>query len=365
MAKILIKIAEKPYTIFVEENITNKIINFHKKKFNDCKAYIITDSNVRKLYLTPLKNKFIQENITTRVFSVKAGETSKSFKVLEELAKKILADGINRNDVIYALGGGVIGDLCGFLASILLRGVSLVQVPTTLLSQVDSSVGGKTGINIQIGKNLIGSFYQPSAVFIDPTTLNSLPKEEFIAGYAEVIKYSLINDKKFFNWLYKNIKKILQLDQSTLIKIIVTCCRKKADFVIKDERENSTRILLNLGHTFAHAIESELKYTVRHGAAVSIGLLMAMKLSNFMNLSNESDYKILHKHLKDALLPTQLSELSAKKKWVPSSLIKKMYADKKVYKGNIRFIICQGIGKVLIRSNIDESILKKTIEGFI
>ncbi len=365
MAKIFINLPLNPYTIFVEENIVNKVINFHKKNFNDCKAYIITDSNVKKLYFKSLEKEFIKESIHTKAFFVQAGEKSKSFKVLEGLSKKILAAGINRNDVIYALGGGVIGDLCGFLASIVLRGVRFIQIPTTLLSQVDSSVGGQTGINNQIGKNLIGSFYQPSAVFIDPLTLASLPKEEFVAGYAEVIKYSLINDKTFFNWLHKNFRKTLNLDKSTIIKIITTCCRKKAGFVIEDEKEQSARMLLNLGHTFAHAIESELKYTIRHGAAVSIGLLMAMKLSNLLKLSSNADFEILHKHIKDTLLPTKLSELSKKKKWLANNLIKKMYSDKKVHKGNIRFILCQGIGKVLIKSNIEKSLLKKTIEGFI
>jgi len=354
MTKISIKLTNKPYTIFVKENIISKITSFHKKNFQNCKAYIITDNNVKKLYFKPLKDSFVKNNITTKAFFVKAGENSKSFKVLENLAKKILDDGINRNDVIYALGGGVIGDLCGFLASILLRGVNFIQIPTTLLSQVDSSVGGKTGINNQIGKNLIGSFYQPSAVFIDPLTLNSLPKEEFISGYAEVVKYSLINDKFFFNWLNQNVKSILNLNNSTILKIITTCCRKKADFVIKDEKEQSTRILLNLGHTFAHAIESELRYTIRHGAAVSVGLLMAMKL-----------YKMLYEHLRSVLLPTNLNELSNKIKWSPNKLIKRMYTDKKVHKGNIRFIICHGIGKVLIKNDVEKSMLKETIEGFI
>jgi len=365
MTKISIKLTNKPYTIFVKENIISEIANFHKKNFDNCKAYIVTDNNVKNLYFKALNNDFIKNKITTKAFFVKAGENSKSFKVLENLAKKILADGINRNDVIYALGGGVIGDLCGFLASILLRGVKFIQIPTTLLSQVDSSVGGKTGINNQIGKNLIGSFYQPSAVFIDPLTLTSLPKEEFISGYAEVVKYSLINDKLFFNWLNKNVKSILNLDKSTILKIITTCCRKKAAFVIKDEKEQSTRILLNLGHTFAHAIESELKYTVKHGAAVSVGLLMAMKLSYLLNLSNKSDYKILYEHLRSVLLPTNLNELSTKIKWSSNNLIKKMSADKKVHKGNIRFIICHGIGKVLIKNDVEKSILKETIEGFI
>ena len=166
----------------------------------------------------------------------------------------------------------VVGDFSGFLASIILRGIKFIQVPTTLLSQVDSSVGGKTGVNSLTGKNLIGSFYQPSAVFIDPSTLLSLPHKEFLAGYSEVLKYSMINDKMFFLWLDKNYKKIISKNYKILINIIAKCCLQKAKIVKKDEKEHNHRMLLNLGHTFAHAIEKELNYKIRHGEAVSIGL---------------------------------------------------------------------------------------------
>ena len=292
-------------------------------------------------------------------------EKSKSFKTLEGLAEKIIKKGINRNDIIYALGGGIVGDLAGFLSSILLRGVKFIQVPTTLLSQVDSSVGGKTAINSKSGKNLIGTFFQPSAVFIDPNTLSTLPRKELLAGYAEVIKYSLINDRVFFNWLNKNTKDNLSLVPKNIIKIISTCVKKKAEIVKLDEKEKKTRMLLNLGHTFAHALENELNYRIRHGEAVSLGLLMAMKLSYNLGYAKKNDFNLLESHLKSSKLPIKLKDLSNKKKWLSKNILEKMQTDKKAYKGNIRFILCKGIGATFIKKNIDKTLVKKTIEEFI
>tara|TARA_A100001011_G_C14205955_1_gene797788 strand:+ start:122 stop:1219 length:1098 start_codon:yes stop_codon:yes gene_type:complete len=364
MHKIAVKLENHYYDIFIGEKLSESIVKFHKKKFTNCNAYIITDKNVKKIYLDELNSSFIKEQIFPKIFFIKPGENSKSFKELEILAEKVISQGVNRNDVIYSLGGGVVGDLVGFLSSILLRGIKFIQIPTTLLSQVDSSIGGKTAINTKYGKNLIGSFYQPEAVFIDILTLNSLPKKEFQAGYAEVVKYSLINDKSFFIWLDKHVKKIFKLEKKIIIKMIINCCKKKAAIVKEDEKENNMRIFLNLGHTFAHAIEAELNYTIRHGEAVSIGLLMAMKLSCFLKISSEYDFNLLLNHLEKSLLPTSLTQISAKKKWLANDLIKKMSKDKKVYKGEIRFVLCEGIGKVKIEKNIENKLLKKVIESF-
>ena len=220
MVKIKINLKYNSYYIFLQHNIFDSVVMFHKKYYNDCKAIIVTDKNVKKYYLKKLTDRFAIKKITVDTYSVSDGEKSKSFKSLEVLADKILKKGINRNDIIYAFGGGVVGDLTGFLSSIILRGVKFIQIPTTLLSQVDSSVGGKTAINSKLGKNLIGTFFQPSAVFIDPNTLYTLPRKELLAGYAEVVKYSLINDRVFFNWLNKNIKDNLNLVHKNMIKII-------------------------------------------------------------------------------------------------------------------------------------------------
>ena len=216
--------------------------------------------------------------------------------VIKKVSEKLLKSNVKRNDIIYALGGGVVGDFSGFLASIILRGIKFIQIPTTLLSQVDSSVGGKTGVNSLSGKNLIGSFYQPSAVFIDPGTLASLPYKEFLAGYSEVLKYSMINDKKFFLWLDKNYKKITSKNYKILTEIIAKCVMQKAKIVKKDEKESNHRMLLNLGHTFAHAIEKELDFKIRHGEAVSVGLLMAMKLSVLLNKTKVFNFNLIKSH---------------------------------------------------------------------
>ncbi len=365
MVKIKINLKHHYYYIFLKHNIFDDIVKFHKKYYSDCKAIIITDQNVKKYYLKKLTNRFTVKNITVNTYSILIGEKSKSFKTLAALAEKIIKKGINRNDIIYALGGGVVGDLTGFLSSILLRGVKFIQIPTTLLSQVDSSVGGKTAINSKSGKNLIGTFFQPSAVFIDPNTLNTLPIKEFLAGYAEVVKYGLINDKAFFNWLNNNTKDNLSMVPKNIIKIISTCVKKKAEIVKLDERETKTRMLLNLGHTFAHALENELNYKIRHGEAVSVGLLIAMKLSFNLGYAKINDFNLLENHLKRFRLPINLKDLSNKKRWTSKNILKKMQTDKKSYKGNIHFILCKGIGTVFIKKNIDKNIVKKTIEEFI
>ena len=365
MVKIKINLKHNSYYIFLKHNIFDNIVTFHKKNYPGCKAIIITDQNVKKYYLKKLTYKFSVKNIIINTYSVLNGEKSKSFKSLESLAEKIIKKGIDRNDIIYAFGGGVVGDLTGFLSSVILRGVKFIQIPTTLLSQVDSSVGGKTAINSKLGKNLIGTFYQPSAVFIDPNTLSSLPRKELLAGYAEVVKYSLINDRIFFNWLNKNTKDNLSLVPKNILKVISTCVKKKAEIVKLDEKEKKTRMLLNLGHTFAHALENELNYKIRHGEAVSVGLLMAMKLSCNLGYAKEKDFNMLENHLKRSKLPIKLKNLSNKKRWLSKNILKKMQTDKKSYKGNIRFILCKGIGAVFIKKNIDKTIVKKTIEEFI
>ena len=365
MVKIKINLKYHSYNIFLQHDIFDDIVTFHKKHYTNCKAIIITDQNIKKYYLERLTDRFSAKNIIINTYSVLNGEKSKSFKSLESLAEKIIKKGINRNDIIYAFGGGVVGDLTGFLSSIILRGIKFIQIPTTLLSQVDSSVGGKTAINSKLGKNLIGTFFQPSAVFIDPNTLSTLPRKELLAGYAEVVKCGLINDRVFFNWLNKNIRDNLNLVPKNILKVISTCVKKKAEIVKLDEKEKKTRMLLNLGHTFAHALENELNYKIRHGEAVSVGLLMAMKLSCNLGFATKNDFKLLENHLKRSKLPIKLKDLSNKKKWLSKNIFKKMQTDKKSYKGNINFILCKGIGVAYIKKNIDKTIVKKTIEEFI
>ena len=218
MLKLPIKLGSNNYNILIKTNIFSEIAKYHYQNYINCRAFIVTDNNVKKLYLKKLLASFDKKKISYNFFSVSPGEKSKSFKCAENLANKIISAGINRNDIIYSLGGGIVGDLTGFLSSIILRGLKFIQIPTTLLSQVDSSVGGKTGINTKNGKNMIGTFFQPKAVFIDPQTLVSLSKREFLAGYAEVVKYGLINDKSFFS---KELFEIFQKIDKILKKIFI------------------------------------------------------------------------------------------------------------------------------------------------
>ena len=365
MKKLEVKLKNLKYKINISRNIFHKIVINHSIKFKMSNAFIITDANVSQLYLKKFESCLSKKKIIFNSFVIQPGEKSKSFGILSSTSNKILSKNVKREDIIYALGGGIVGDLAGFIAAILLRGIRFIQVPTTLLAQVDSSDGGKTGINTFHGKNLIGAFHQPAAVVIDPTILKSLPSKDYLAGYAEVVKYALINDKRFFDWLEKNRKKILKLDYKTVEKIVYTCCSKKAEIVGQDEKESGKRMYLNLGHTFAHAIESELDYKVMHGEAVSLGLLMAMKLSFYLGKIEMSKYVLVENHLRRINLPTTLIEINKKKKWSANKILNKMKSDKKVADNFIRFILCKDIGEVFIKSNISRDKILMTIKDFI
>ena len=362
MKTINLSLKERSYKILIKKNIFLDAAVHHFSNYKNAKAIIITDKNVAKLYARKFINCFKKYKIEMQFVEILPGEKSKDLLVIKKVAEKLLKSKVKRNDIIYALGGGVVGDFSGFLASIILRGIKFIQIPTTLLSQVDSSVGGKTGVNTKNGKNLIGSFHQPSAVFIDPSTLKSLSQKEFLAGYAEVLKYSLINDKKFFLWLDLNHKKIFLKNEKIMTTLIATCCIKKAKIVKKDEKELNHRMLLNLGHTFAHAIEKELNYKVRHGEAVSVGIIMAMKLSLLLKKTNLKDYNLIKSHLKKLKLPASLNSLNSKKRWNVKNLIKNMQGDKKRVDENIKFILLKGIGKAYIENSVSYEKINLTIQ---
>ncbi len=365
MKVINLALKDSSYKIIIKQNIFTKVADNHFLKYKKSKAIIITDKNVAKYYIKKLHNCFKKYKIETQVLIILPGEKSKSLLVIKKVSEKLLKSNVKRNDIIYALGGGVVGDFSGFLASIILRGIKFIQIPTTLLSQVDSSVGGKTGVNSLSGKNLIGSFYQPSAVFIDPGTLASLPYKEFLAGYAEVLKYSMINDKKFFLWLDRNYKKITSKNYKILTEIIAKCVMQKAKIVKKDEKESNHRMLLNLGHTFAHAIEKELDFKIRHGEAVSVGLLMAMKLSVLLNKTKVFNFNLIKEHLNKLKLPISLYSLNSKKKWNVKSLIRNMQNDKKRVDKNIKFILLNDIGKAYIEDTVSHDKINLTIQEFL
>jgi 3-dehydroquinate synthase len=255
--------------------------------FPNSSCFILTDSNVYFLYAKPLKKLLIEQGIKTATVYFEAGEKYKTRKTKEKLEDKILKFGVKRNSIIIALGGGVVGDIAGFVAATIHRGIPLIQIPTTLLAQVDSSIGGKVSVDHTLGKNLIGTFYQPKKVYIDISTLNTLSRSEFSNGLSEIVKYGLIFDKWFFSFLVNNWVKINNRDTKTILYIIERCNKLKADVVRKDELESGMRKILNFGHTFAHAIESLSNYKIQHGPAVAIGMILETQLAHNIGILQE------------------------------------------------------------------------------
>ena len=360
---IKIPLKENSYEVIVGTNIINKYKNkiFSTIK-NAKKIFIVTDTKIKKLHLKKII-QIISGKYTIKTLVIKPGEKMKDIKTINKIVTVLLKNKISRNDAIFALGGGVIGDLSGFLASITLRGIKLVHFPTTLLAQVDSSIGGKTGVNSSYGKNLIGTFYQPNLVICDTIFLSTLPKRELISGYAEVIKYGIINDKNFFNWLNKNTKKILNNNSFEMIKAIKKSIEIKKEFIIKDEKDlNNKRALLNFGHTFAHSLESCTKYSkiLLHGEAVSIGICMASKLSNILGFLSLTNYLKIKNIFYNFGLPIDLVFLK-KIKIQKKQILKNMIYDKKNLSGKLNFILCKDIGKAFVYSKIKKESVNKSI----
>ncbi len=325
---------------------------------------IVTDSNVATHHLHTLEASLTPVSRRCDSIIVAAGEASKSMAVLAKLLDDILELGVDRGVMIIALGGGVIGDLVGFAAASLLRGVDFIQVPTSLLAQVDSSVGGKTGVNAASGKNLIGAFYQPKAVLADSTALASLPERELRAGYAEIVKYGLLGDAAFFNWLETNGAAVLARQPQELAHAITTSCAAKARIVEADEREKDTRALLNLGHTFAHAFEAEAHYDGRllHGEAVAAGMGLAFDLSAHLGLCDKGDAGAAKSHLLAHGLPAGLATIPAGS--APAdTLVAHMRKDKKVLDGEMRFVLVRAIGDAFVTGDVPIAAVHDVIEA--
>lgn len=323
------------------------------------KLFIVTERTVESHLGAQVKDALDAAGIEAHWFILEPGEATKSFSVFENLANDLLAAGIERSDTIAALGGGVIGDLTGFAAATVLRGVGFIQIPTTLLSQVDSSVGGKTGINTPHGKNLLGAFYQPKAVFIDTSTLNTLPRRELLAGYAEVAKYGLIDDPDFFSWLEEHGQKLLEGEEADRLRAqaIAHSCRAKARVVAEDERETGKRALLNLGHTFGHALEAECGYSgsLLHGEAVAIGMVMALEASARLGLAQAEDRNRLEAHFRQVGLKTNAGAIGVDMD--ADTLLSHMHKDKKVEAGEIGFIL-GAIGGAAVHRGVDLEIIR-------
>ncbi len=323
---------------------------------------IVTDANVAAKHLGPFRAGLERAGIACETITLPPGEATKSFSGLETLSEKILALGIERSTVLVALGGGVVGDLTGFAAAVLLRGIDFVQVPTTLLAQVDSAVGGKTGINTRQGKNLVGAFHQPRLVLADMGALDTLPRRELLAGYAEIVKYGLINDAGFFAWLEANGRALVAGERALRRRAVSVSCAAKAAIVAADEREKGERALLNLGHTFGHALEAETGFgpALLHGEAVAVGLALAFDFSARLGLCPAEDAARVRRHLDEAGLPSTLDRLGdygRKPGWTAARLIAHMGHDKKVAGGKLTFILARGIGRAFIARDVDEAAL--------
>ena len=356
-----IKTNSKQYNIYIGYNAITKINNILKREnihFNKC--LIIADSNVPKIFIKKIRSKVNSKKKI--LFSLKASEKNKNFKYINSIIEILLANNFTRNDVIICLGGGIAGDVSGFAASIFKRGLKFVNIPSTLLSQVDSSIGGKTGVNNKFGKNLIGSFYQPDLVISDLKLLNSLPRREIICGYAEIFKHSLIKNRNLFFYLNKNLQDILQLKKKFIEKAILESCKIKKQIVEQDEKENNLRKSLNLGHTFGHSYEATLNYSrkLNHGEAVLYGILSATKLSKKLKILNDKDYQLILSHLysldfKNLSKYFKIKDLSR--------IVNFMLSDKKNISKKINFITLRKIGNVNINIYLSPSRVRQFIKS--
>ncbi|WP_454852218.1 3-dehydroquinate synthase [Rhizobium binxianense] len=354
--RVHVPLGERAYDILIGPGLIAQAGGEIASRLKGRKAAIVTDEHVAPLYLDALAASLDAAGIVSARVVLPAGEKTKSFEHLIDVCDRVLEARVERNDYVIALGGGVIGDLSGFAAGIVRRGVRFVQVPTSLLSQVDSSVGGKTGINSRHGKNLIGVFHQPDLVLADTDVLNSLSEREFRAGYAEVAKYGLIDKPDFFAWLEANWKAVFT-GGSARIEAIAVSCQAKADVVVADERENGQRALLNLGHTFGHALEAATAYDssrLVHGEGVSIGMVLAHEFSARMNLASPDDARRVESHLREVGLPTRIEEIPG---GLPPAevLMDAIAQDKKVKGGKLTFILTRGIGQSFVADDVPAS----------
>ena len=344
MEKILVDLGAKSYEIFIGENILNGVENFLSGK-----ALLVTQKNILDL---------CKENFPYEVALIPDGETSKSLSVAEKVFTRAIESGLDRKSVIIALGGGVVGDLAGFVAATFMRGINLIQIPTTLLAQVDSSVGGKTAVNHALGKNLIGAFHQPRAVFIDLKFLESLPEREIKSGLGEVVKCGVIRDEKFFSFLEDNAEKILQRDLKTLAHVVRRCCEIKAQVVAADEKESGLRRILNFGHTLAHAIEEETAYKkFRHGEAVAVGMVAAARISHALGKTSAENVRRLENLLKRFGMMTTCAGLDADKLYAVT------FRDKKTVGGVVNWVLMKNFGDVEICGDVPASVIKKIFGG--
>lgn len=353
---VTVGLGERAYDILIGKGLIAGAGARIAARLPGARAAIVTDENVAARHLAPLQASLRAAGIDSTTVTLAPGERSKGFETLEQTVDALLGARLERRDAVIALGGGVVGDLAGFAAGIVRRGMQFVQVPTSLLAQVDSSVGGKTGINTPRGKNLVGVFHQPRLVLADTGVLDTLPEREFRAGYAEVAKYGLIDQPDFFAWLEANWREVFSGGPART-QAIARSCRAKAEIVERDEREAGERALLNLGHTFGHALEAATGYDsarLVHGEAVAIGMAMAHRFSARMNLASPDDAERVEAHLRAVGLPTRLEQVPGA---LPdaAALLSYIAQDKKVSRGSLTFILTRGIGRAFIARDVPAS----------
>jgi len=361
-----VELGERSYDIVVGAGLIAQAARWIVPVLARPRVVIVTDENVAPHYLEPLTDSLQGADVHCDAITLPAGEQTKSFAEFENLCESILELKVERSTTLIALGGGVIGDLVGYAAASILRGMAFVQVPTTLLSQVDSSVGGKTGINTRHGKNLVGAFCQPQLVLADTAALNTLDRRQLMAGYAEVVKYGLIDSPDFFEWLELNAQALIDGDMEKRRHAILTSCAAKARVVAEDELESGKRALLNLGHTFGHALEAETGYggALLHGEAVAIGTVMAFDLSQRLGLCSGQDGGRVAAHFKAVKLPLDLQDLDIGG-WTADKLLDHMSRDKKVENGKLTFILTRGIGGAFITRDVGETDIRTLLDDWL
>lgn len=358
-----VELGERSYNVEIGPDLLTRAGEKIAPLLRRPKVAVLTDENVAQLHLEALRDGLAAAGIGMTSLSLPAGEATKSWPHFERAVEWLLAEKVERNDVVVALGGGVIGDLAGFAAAVMRRGVRFVQVPTSLLAQVDSSVGGKTGINAPQGKNLIGAFHQPSLVLADTSVLTSLTQRDFLAGYGEVVKYGLLGDAAFFEWLETNGPLLSAGDMAARVQAVTRSVQMKADIVARDETEQGDRALLNLGHTFCHALEAATGYSDRllHGEGVAVGCALAFELSARLGLCSQEDPSRVRAHLRAMGMKTDVTDIPGE---LPGAeaLVDLMAQDKKVLDGQLRFILARGIGKAFVTSDVPRDAVISVLE---
>lgn len=356
MQELVVDLGSRSYPIYIGPNLLDDQ-NLIKKHILGNQVLIVTNETVAPLYLDRVTDQC--RGLSVSKLILPDGESYKTLATTNLIFDKLLSEKHNRSTTLIALGGGVVGDITGFAAASYQRGVNFIQIPTTLLSQVDSSVGGKTGVNHSLGKNMIGAFYQPECVIADTLTLNTLPERQLRSGFAEVIKYGLICDKPFFDWLEQHHKAVLNLDSAKMDYVIATSCKNKADVVSQDERESGIRAILNLGHTFGHAIETFQHYkSWLHGEAIAAGMVMAADLSVRLGWLPLAEAKKIMNLIKSSGLPiVPPADIS------PQEFMSLMQVDKKVVDGNLRLVLLKAIGNAVITNEFEPEALAQTLSA--